>query len=42
MEERNVSADYSVITRWAIRFLPLVKKMPRKHWHQIGGSWQTD
>jgi transposase-like protein len=31
MEERGVSVDHSSINRWAIRFLPLIEKMIRKH-----------
>jgi transposase-like protein len=28
--------------RWAIRFLPLVDKMARKHKRAVGGSWGMD
>src|SRR5471030_3318234 len=28
MEERGVSVDHSSINRWAIRFLPLIEKLP--------------
>ena len=38
MEERGVSVDHSSINRWAIRFLPLVEKMARKHKRPVGGS----
>jgi transposase-like protein len=31
MQERGVSVDHSTINRWAIRFLPLIEKMARKH-----------
>ena len=31
MEERGVSVDHSSINRWAIRFLPLIEKIARKH-----------
>jgi len=31
MEERGVTVDHSSINRWAIRFLPLIEKMARKH-----------
>jgi putative transposase len=31
MEERGVSVDHSTINRWAIRFLPLIEKLSRKH-----------
>ena len=42
MEERGVSVDHSSINRWAIRFLPLIEKMARKHKHPVGGSWRMD
>ena len=42
MEERGVSVDHSSINRWAIRFLPLIEKMARKHKRPIGGSWRID
>ena len=42
MEERGVSVDHSSINRWAIRFLPLIEKMARKHKRLVGGSWRVD
>ena len=42
MEERGVSVDHSSINRWAIRFLPLIEKMARKHRRPVGGSWHMD
>ena len=42
MEERGVSVDHSSINRWAIRFLPLIEKMARKHKRLVGGSWRMD
>ena len=42
MEERDVSVDHSSINRWAIRFLPLIEKMARKHKRRVGGSWRMD
>jgi putative transposase len=42
MEERCVSVDHSSINRWAIRFLPLIEKMARKHKRPVGGSWRID
>ena len=30
------------INRWAIRFLPLLEKVFRKHKHPVGGSWRVD
>ncbi|MDQ1830402.1 IS6 family transposase [Massilia scottii] len=42
MEERGVSVDHSSINRWAIRFLPLIEKMARKHKRPVGCSWRMD
>ena len=42
MEERVVFVDHSSINRWAIRFLPLLEKVFRKHKRQVGGSWRMD
>ena len=42
MVERGVSVDHSTINRWAIRFLPLIEKMARKHKHAVSGSWRMD
>jgi putative transposase len=42
MEERGVSVDHSTINRWAIRFLPLIEKMARKHKRSVGGSSRMD
>src|SRR5471032_2940119 len=42
MEERGVSIDHSSINRWAIRLLPLIEKLSRKHKRPVGGSWCMD
>jgi putative transposase len=42
MEERGVSVDPSSINLWAIRFLPLIEKMARKHKRPVGDSWRMD
>ena len=42
MEERGVFVDHSSINRWAIRFLPLLEKVFRKHKRPVGGSWRMD
>jgi putative transposase len=42
MEERGVSVDHSSINRWAIRFLPLIEKLSRKHKRALGRSWRMD
>ena len=40
MEERGVFVDHSSINRWAIRFLPLLEKVFRKHMRPVVGSWR--
>ena len=42
MGERGVCVDHSSINRWAIRFLPLLEKVFRKHKRVVGGSWRMD
>ena len=42
MEERGVEVDHSTINRWAIRFLPLLERLFRKHKLQVGSSWRVD
>ena len=42
MEERGVFVDHSSINRWAIRFLPLLERVFRKHKRPVGGSWRMD
>lgn len=42
MEERGVFVDHSSINRWAIRFLPLLEKVFRKHQRAVSGSWRMD
>ncbi|PXX37182.1 transposase-like protein [Undibacterium pigrum] len=42
MQERGVSVDHSSINRWAIRFLPLIEKISRKHKRPVGTSWRMD
>jgi putative transposase len=42
MGERGVSVDHSTINRWAIRFLPLIEKLSRKHKCRVGTSWRMD
>jgi putative transposase len=38
MEERGVSIGHLSINRWAIRFLPLIEKLARKHKRPVSGS----
>ena len=42
MQERGVFVDHSSINRWAIRFLPWLEKVFRKHKRAVGGSWRMD
>ena len=42
MAERGVLVDHSTVSRWAIRFLPLLEKIFRKHKRPVGGSWRMD
>ena len=42
MQERGVFVDHSSINRWAIRFLPLLEKVLRKHQRSVGVSWRMD
>ena len=42
MEERGVSVDHSTVSRWAIRFLPLLEKIFRKYKRPVGRSWRMD
>jgi len=42
MQERSVFVDHSSINRWAIRFLPLLEKVFRKHKRAVGASWRMD
>ena len=42
MEERGVVVDHSSINRWAIRFLPLLGKVFRKHQRPVGCIWPMD
>ena len=42
MQERGVCVDHSSISRWAIKFLPLLEKVFRKHKRAVGVSWRMD
>jgi len=42
MQERGVFVDHSSINRWAIRFLPALEKVFRKHKRPVGVSWRMD
>ncbi len=42
MEERGASVDHSTVSRWTIRFLPLLEKIFRKYKRPVSGSWRMD
>ncbi len=43
MEERGVTVDHSTVSRWAIRFLPLLENIFRKKYKRsVGRSWRMD
>ena len=42
MEERSVFLDHATVTRWAVRFLPRVAKVSRRHKRPVGRSWRMD
>ena len=42
MEERGVSVDHSSINRWAVRFLPLLEKVFRRHKRAVVSRWRMD
>jgi len=39
---RGVVVGHSSISRWAIRFLPLLEKVFRKHKHVVSTIWEMD
>ena len=42
MEEQGIEVDHLSINRWAIRFLPLIEKVFRKHKRPVSRSWRMD
>ena len=42
MEARGVHVDHSSVSRWAVKFLPMLEKIFRKHKRPVGGSWRMD
>lgn len=42
MEERGVLVAHSTVSRWAIRFLPLLEKVFRKYKRAVGARWRMD
>jgi putative transposase len=42
MQKRGVCVDHSTVSRWAIKFLPQLEKIFRKHKRPVGTSWRMD
>jgi transposase-like protein len=42
MQERGVYVDHSSVSRWAIKFLPMLEKVFRKYKRAVGTSWRMD
>jgi len=42
MQERGVFVDHSTLNRWAIKFLPMLEKVFRKHKCPVRRSWRMD
>jgi len=42
LQERGVYVDHSSVSRWAIKFLPMLEKVFRKHKRDVGASWRMD
>lgn len=42
MQERGVYVDHSSVSRWAVKFLPMLEKIFKKHKRPVGLSWRMD
>ena len=42
MQERGVYVDHSSVSRWTVKFLPMLEKIFRKHKRPVGLSWRMD
>ena len=42
MEERGVFVDHATVHRWAIKILPVLAAVFRRHKRQTGSSWRMD
>ena len=42
MQERGVYVDHSSVSRWAIKFLPMLEKVFRKYKRAVDISWHMD
>ena len=42
LDERGVHVDHSSVSRWTVKFLPMLEKIFTKHKRPVGGSWRMD
>jgi len=42
MEERGVEVDHSTLTRWVVRYVPLLEKQFRARKRPVGSIWRLD
>ena len=42
LDERGVHVDHSSVSRWTVKFLPMLEKIFTKHKRPLGGSWRMD
>lgn len=42
MAERGISVDHSTVHRWALKLLPALNKIFRRHKRPAGKSWRMD
>ncbi len=40
LQARGVHVDHASVNRWAVKFLPLLEKLFRKHERPVGLSWR--
>ena len=42
MEERGVEVDHSTLSRWVLKYVPLLEQAFRMRKRRVGGSWRMD
>jgi transposase-like protein len=42
MFERGIEVDHSTVHRWAMKLLPVLEKVFRRHKRMVGKSWRMD
>jgi putative transposase len=42
MSERGIEVDHSTVHRWAMKLLPVLEKVFRRHKRSVGKSWRMD